>query len=241
MGEWTNTTYVQHPSAADVARALARLVESEGLRRDEPAPRERLPIDPMQYDDALHNDLWALAVFPGAPGWTVVKTAPLALLAERRPGGERMRLADLCRDLGASAVYLRVSDGHQLLVEVSRDGAVLLSGLDPYDTGCNREPPLWRGEPMDVEHLEPTFRLHASLQDVLAPSSAATIARLAARLGGANAAHCDELLAVTTLIAHDPLPAAGGIALYFRWPGPSRQRWRACRTWEEQRAQRPRS
>jgi hypothetical protein len=29
--------------------------------------------------------LWAIAVFPGAPGWTVVKTAPFELLAETSP------------------------------------------------------------------------------------------------------------------------------------------------------------
>jgi hypothetical protein len=35
---------------------------------------------------------------------------------------------------------------------------------------------------------------------------------------------------------HQPIAAAAAV-LYFRWPGPSRQRFSACDSWEEHRAQ----
>src|SRR5216683_142991 len=57
---------------------------------------------------------------------------------------------------------------------------------------------------------------------------------LAARLGGANAESCDNLLSVETLITREPLAIAGGIARY--WTGPSRQRFSACDSWDEYRA-----
>jgi len=48
---------------------------------------------------------------------------------------------------------------------------------------------------------------------------------------------CDNLLSVETLITREPLAIAGGIARYFRWTGPSRQRFSACDSWDEYRAQ----
>jgi hypothetical protein len=152
MGYWENTTYVNHGSAPEVAEALTALFAREGMEQFDPPNRVRRGIEPMQYEGALQNDVWGVAAFPGAPGWTVVKTAPLELLAERREGADRMRLA--------------------------------------------------------------------------------------ARLAGANAESCDNLVSVLTLVQHDPLDAPGGIARYFRWTGPSRQRAVPTDSWEEYRARR---
>jgi hypothetical protein len=76
MGYWANTTYIHHGSVEAVADALARLCESEGMTRvPVPPQRQRLLVEPMQYDEALHNDLWGVAIFPGAPSWTVIQMA----------------------------------------------------------------------------------------------------------------------------------------------------------------------
>lgn len=41
------------------------------------------------------------------------------------------------------------------------------------------------------------------------------VARLAQKLGGANADWCSNSTCVEALISHQPLPALGGIELYF--------------------------
>ena len=225
MGLWANTTYVEHGSVPEVARAVTALCAAEGMDRvSTPPQRERERMDPMQYQGALHNDLWGLAIFPGAPGWTVMQTAPLELLAGRAAGASRMRLAELCASLSAPAFQLNVYDSTEtVLVEVSAAGEVVTSGFRMPDGAA--DPFAWHGERLSEETLEPAFRLHP-FQDVVADAELADdwAERLASRFGGANASFCDNFVSVDTLISHKPLDAVGGEALYFRWRGESRQR-----------------
>lgn len=234
MGHWANTTYVEHASAESVARAVTALCAAEGMEAvDAPAPRERLLVEPMQYDVALRNDLWGFAIFPGAPGWTVIQTAPLELLAERAAGAPRMRLADLCTRLSASAFQLNVYDTTGVvLVEVSGAGDVVTSGFNPVTASFD-----WHGERLREETFEARFQMHP-FQDLVADAAAGDeiAARLARRFGGENARFCDNLVSVDTLIAHQPFAARGGATLYFRWPGATRQRFPAARSWAEHRA-----
>jgi hypothetical protein len=224
MGYWQNTTYLQHGSVAEVANRLAALFGKERMTPiDTPRPRAHGGIrEPMQYADALHNDLWGVAVFPGAPSWTVVKTAPLELLGERRPGADRMRLAEACAALGASALQVNVYDSVGIvLVEVSPEGEAFLSGFN--DRGPDNF--AWHSERIDEAMAMPQLRLHP-FRDVLGDGLHSTkIAQgLAARLGAGNAAFCDNVVSVDTLVTHKPLAVRGGIVSYFQWQGPSRVR-----------------
>lgn len=225
MGLWANTTYLEHDSVQDVARAVIALCGAEGMDpAAAPAARERVGVEPMQYDDALHNDLWGFAIFPGAPGWTVLQTAPLELLAERATDASRMRLAELCASLSAGAFQLNIYDSSEtVLVEVSATGDVVTSGFRMPDG--SDDPFAWHGERLSEETFEAGFRLHP-FQDVIADAELAddVAERLAQQFGGANAASCSNLVSVDTLISHKPLQAAGGETLYFRWRGASRQR-----------------
>jgi hypothetical protein len=211
MGLWTNTTYLEHRCVHDVARAVIALCSAEGMHHV-PAPpaRERRIVEPMHYEDALHNDLWGIAIFPGVPGWTVLQTAPLELLAERATGASRMRLAELCASLSAPALMLNVYDSTEtVLVEVSATGEVVTSGFRMPDG--SGDPFAWHGERLSEETFEAGFRLHP-FQDVIAGAELAddVAERLAHRFGGANAAFCDNVVSVTTLISHTPLEATGG-------------------------------
>src|SRR4051812_13551422 len=102
MGYWENTAYVAHGSVDDVAAALVQVITREGMDVI-PRPPRRKPAayDSLQYKGGAANALWALAVFPGNTGWTVIKTAPFELLAETAPGGRRMRFVDVCNILNA--------------------------------------------------------------------------------------------------------------------------------------------
>ena len=148
MGYWENTTYLRHADSDEVVATLDTLFGEEGMRRV-PAPpqRRRLTIEPMQYEGALQNDIWGIAILPGSPGWTVIKTAPLELLAERASNSDRMRLATICRTLGATALQLNVYDSSSaVLAEVSKKGVVHLSGYN----GSSSDPMTWNNEHLDL-------------------------------------------------------------------------------------------
>lgn len=237
MGYWVNTTYVNHPKASDVSDALVGLCRSEGMELS-PTPPERtsMLIEPMQYDRALDNDLWGAAIFPGAASWTVIQTAPLELLADRAKGAASMRLSDLCKRLSASAFQLNVYDStNVILVEVSAEGAVLLSGFNMQSQ--SPDPFQWYGERLSEEHFKAQFQ-HHPFQQLIADAVLGDekAKRIASRFGGANAGFCSNSTSVDTLISHKPFTAPGGVVRYFLWPGRSRRRFSACDSWDEYRA-----
>jgi hypothetical protein len=214
MGYWTNTTYLNHAGHEEVAAALVRLIEAEGRHRVA-RPPVRVPdrYDPMQYKGADENALWGVAVFPGATGWTVIKTAPLELLGERAKGKQRMRLSELSSALGCAGFQYNVYDSSgAVLVEVDPAGTILLSGL-PYDTEDEPDQINFHGEPWDVlDRLDLRFEI---LPLEAGPDFDEVAERLERELGGPNHKFCDNLTSVVTLQKHLPLEAAGGIELYF--------------------------
>lgn len=227
MGYWVNTTYINHGNVAAVSEALTAMFHKEGMIAVAP-PTQRAPVagEPMQYDGALNNDLWGVAVFPGAESWTVIQTAPLELLAEQSPTTSRMRLADLCVALSASAIQLNVYDSTgNVLVEVSPAGRIAVSGFNME--GDAEDPFAWNGQRLSEDLLEAQFQLHPFqhlIEDAMLGDDKAEALRQS--FGGANARYCDNVVSVKTLIRHEPFDAPGGSALYFKWHGPSRQRAR---------------
>jgi len=125
MGLWQHTAYLASEDLEAVERELEAICVVEGKRRVIPAPRRRDPLDPMQVGTAATSRRWGIAGFTGAPGWTVLKTAPLELLAD-----EAQRLGQLCRRLGCQGFQLNVYDGDaERLVEHAADGRHAVSGL----------------------------------------------------------------------------------------------------------------
>jgi hypothetical protein len=233
VGYWENTTYVEADTAR-VATALEEQLAAEGMRRIErPAKRAAPKSSPMQYEGALANDLWGIAVFPGAPGWSVVKTAPLELLGERARGQKAMRFLELSLHLGAAGLQYHVYDSvGRVLVEADGRGGLALSGfgdvngddpftfhdealrqdrdiafeLLPFQKIIDRQTRTVRANP---------FKPHegGTRRSIDADGVAAALAKT---YGGANARFCDNMTSVHTLIAHEPLSMSGGVDLYFK-------------------------
>lgn len=207
-----NTVFVECDDAARVADAVADVFAADGMAACAPPPaRERRPDDPMQYGGGADNALWGCAVFPGAPGWTVVKTAPLELLCEPGLRTGEMRLATVCRTLGCAGVALHLYDGSSIvLAEVSAGGAVDVSGANPQSS----DPMHWHGVEIG-EHNYLVRSDRAALQHLLqAPGTERQALSIANLLGGANAAHCDNLTSVVALLQHLPVQAAGARTVY---------------------------
>lgn len=235
MALWENTVYLACEAGERVVQTLTAAFGAEGMHPiAPPAPRERQAIEPMQYAGALDNDLWALALFPGAPGWCVLKSAPLDLMVERPAQVPRMRLASLCAALDCVALHFACYDGDLMLTEVARNGGVLLSGI--HTPGSD---PLCRhGETVAEENYRPGLRrLQLARPLDFTASAERASAALGELLGGANAAARDNLVSVQTLIEHRPLTVPRARTLYYRWSGPSRERFTACTSWAQYAAQ----
>ncbi len=196
----------------------------------------------MQYATSARNNLWGVAVFPGADGWTVIKSAPLELMAERPARAGRMRLVELCDRLAAPGAMLNVYDSSgSVLVEADGKRGLALSGL-ALGSGQNSDARDFYGEVLSedryvvgfrmlplqylVEECERDFNGYRLVDhDKLAHA-------LESLLGAHNSPYCDNLTSVHTLICHRPLAAIGGKDLYFEWPGRDRDE-PARRTWDQ--------
>jgi len=240
MGYWENTGYIASRDTAAIARHITSRFAMEGMERiPRPSQRERVLVEPMQYETALRNNTWALGIFPGATGWNVAKTAPLDLLGERAPGATLSRFVEICNALGAPGFLLSVYDGSSaVLVETDGAGRQLISG---YCTSSS-DPLLFYGTPLSEERVEIRFECLAHLQPLIDeshyPNSGYVdperlCSVLAAQLGGDNADYCDNLTSVVTLISHAPLSAIGGVDLYFRCPASDRPEPPRFSSWED--------
>jgi len=236
MGYWVNTVYVHRAGVDDVVRAIERVFAAEAMERVPLAERARMSIEPMQYDLACHNDLWGVAVFPGAAGWTVIHTAPLELFGELLIGSEERRISALCRELGSSALLVNVYDSSGVVVvECSAEGRVFIRGFNGQ--GGSDHPYRHHSDSATEETYRIELREHAwlglDLRDLWGEELSSLFAKTCA---GANAAYCDNLISVDTLISRKPFGVPGGAALYFKWTGNSRQRFEPCGSWDEYRA-----
>ena len=196
-----------------------------------PARREPGRFDPMQYAGAIENNLWGVALFPGAPGWTVIKTAPLEVFGERAPRASHMRLANLAARLGAAACQVNLYDTSSLvLIELNREGRCLLSG---YCLRSDSPDPLrFNNEEIAADRFDPRFEL-LPLQPLIDAcrrdqgggawlDNDEFVLRLGEALGGDNAAACTNTISIELLLGHLPLTITGGIDLYFEWPARDR-------------------
>jgi len=147
MGLFRNTLYLEHSDHRVVAAALQAVCEEEGRGRVEPEPRVPDPFDDMQFGGA-DSWRWGFAIFPGAPGWTVVQTAPPEILLYGSPP----RSGRLARRLGCAAFQHNVYDGaSSLIVEAAPDGETAVSGMHP------EQPERFHGAPPSPERAAPHF------------------------------------------------------------------------------------
>ncbi|MBN8227713.1 hypothetical protein JYK02_09350 [Corallococcus macrosporus] len=128
MGEWGQVTLFRTDDLDALERAIRNLCLEEGLVAVPYVRRKRETWDRMQYGTGATSDRWALAIGAGRGGWSVVKTAPLELLAE--PGTTREhRLGLIARVLGCEALHVSLYDGTAMVsAQASPTGGVVLSG-----------------------------------------------------------------------------------------------------------------
>lgn len=222
MGLWQNTTYIQDGASQRVADAVGTLLREERTQQaiaPPPSPLEKLGTDPLQAET------WGVAIFPGAPGWTVVKTTPLELLGARAPGAQWMRLVELLRRLSAPGFQLNLYDSSCLvLIEANAQGRHLLSGYRP-GTDLNPDPLQFNQERLTEDRIDVRFELlpfqqlvHDNIRDGYGGPSLdndALIKQVARDVGGPNAYWCDNITSVEILLGRRQLPMPDGAVLYF--------------------------
>ncbi len=133
MGLWENTTFVALGDYVRVADAIAKIVVDEGRLAVAPAPRASAQYDDMQYKEDPAR--WGFAVFPGAPGWTVVKTASLEILLY----GSEPKLKKVAQALGCPAFQINAYDGDSILLfECDAAGSIEVSGYCSQEIARHR-------------------------------------------------------------------------------------------------------
>ncbi|QRK10798.1 hypothetical protein JQX13_12430 [Archangium violaceum] len=115
MGEWGQATFFRTNDLDALERAIRDLCSEEGLVAAPYVRRERETWDRMQYGTGATSDRWALALGASRGGWSVVKTAPLDLLAKPGPSGEH-RLGIIARALRCDALHVSLQDGTAMVM-----------------------------------------------------------------------------------------------------------------------------
>ncbi len=142
MGLWDNTAFVATADLTAVATALTALVAEVGRVPVHPSPRTPSARDSMQYGRAGDVATWGIALIAGAPGWTVLKTAPLELLIDAH-AAEPPILTGLATRLGVYAFQHNAYDGDStLLFEATPDGRSSVTGF------CSHDPQRFHDDPM---------------------------------------------------------------------------------------------
>ncbi len=104
----------------------------------------------MQYGTGATSDRWALALGIGQGGWSIVKTAPLELLAEPGPSGEHRLGIIIARALRCDALHVSLYDGTAMLIaQATPKGEVALSGY-------TMDGPTFQGVEIDEERIQPS-------------------------------------------------------------------------------------
>lgn len=156
MGEWSTISYLRTADVNHVDDVVARLCAAEAYATVPVPARSDVPADGCAtWPGAPGTEpLWTFVLVPGAGEWTMVVTLPFGLLAARRPGASRMRLADLAVLAGCDAFTFELSDGTAwVLAEANARGETALSGF-PLDDEW-----FYGDEPLSKEHAEVGFRL----------------------------------------------------------------------------------
>jgi hypothetical protein len=164
MGEWGQVTFFRTDDLDALERVISDLCLEEGLLAVPYVRRKRETWDKMQYGTGATSDRWAIALGAGRGGWSVVKTAPLELLAEPGGTGEH-RLGIIARVLQCEALHMSLYDSTAMVIaQAAPTGEVVLSGytLDGL---------IFHGVEIDEERIKPRIEgglvprsVHAALE-----------------------------------------------------------------------------
>lgn len=118
MGEWRSTAYVRTGNIIGVGTAIAALLRTEQYEEvlEGPGDRDQALHEAPRWMEKTSGDACAIAILPGAVGWTVVKSRPQNLLCTAAGGRAFPRLAHLAFGLGCDAAYASVEDGEAVFV-----------------------------------------------------------------------------------------------------------------------------
>ena len=159
MGEHTCIGFIHSSDLDAIEHGLTALYQQEGYHRI-PKPPLHIRKSYAYYkshwrfsNQLLLDSLRAAALYPGAPGWTMVKVDPEEFLCSPTTGAERPRLADLTVAVGCDGFHLNMYDGDSLvLIESNAQGEIAFSG------GGGSSPEKF-AQYISKEHQQERFRL----------------------------------------------------------------------------------
>lgn len=120
MQDWNHTTFIECDDISLIRDALIGLCKQDGYAECESRDFDEIHRRAMQYSRDYESEYWAFAVLPGANGWSVLKTLPLAMMARPLRNSFRPRLSLLCEIIPTNALCVYFEDGvNKSLLECS--------------------------------------------------------------------------------------------------------------------------
>lgn len=231
------SAYLACGNTQQLADAIVRLCEAEGMRRVLPSPMS------MDQDTPSHNsNHWSVAVIPGVPGWHLLLSYPETLLCERGLSNGKARMIDLCESIGEAGFVREVYDGFgggeawgRVTLETDGQGHHALSGS--MWRGGEAQCVDWYGMDLPPQSETNDLQLIQSLlpKDWIQDQEALRCDLDEARLCGEYAQRITGPVTsrwwkpesawywfMEALRLGGPMPVEGGIILSFQWPAGDR-------------------
>ncbi len=191
---WNYVDCINSTSLSLIEDSLVKMLSKEGFNKLNSLPEElsiniTTTYSPKQYLESIKKyfqlikKVLVIALFPGASGWTVVKTIPKEFLCRRSNNSPKPRLSELAVKLDCQAFHWSVyHDTFGILLEANQQGDIFVSGSHSAYNKLDRR--LYYQETINYDE-EWQFRLldiPESIKEAIKPETKEELERSIARL-----------------------------------------------------------
>ncbi|AFZ37026.1 hypothetical protein Sta7437_3528 [Stanieria cyanosphaera PCC 7437] len=139
---WNYTSCINNENQSLIEASLLNILEKEGFTRVYELPKnfsiDELNANYRKITKQLLKQLWIIGLFPGASGWTIMKTQPNEFMCRRPKNSTKPRLSKLGTKINCKAFHWGVySSSFGILLEVDEKGGIFVSGC--HDVTDKRE------------------------------------------------------------------------------------------------------
>ena len=140
---WNYTDCINCDNQCLIEEALTEILEQEGFTRIYELPKNfsinELDVN-YRLTKQLLKQLWIIALFPGAFGWTIMKTQPKEFMCRRGTSSQKPRLSELAVKIACKAFHWGVyCSNFGILLEVDEKGSVFVSGCHDLTNGQEKD------------------------------------------------------------------------------------------------------
>jgi hypothetical protein len=134
---WEYTDCINSGNQLLIEDALTQILQKDGFKRISELPEaspDELRAESYLLSEQLLRNFLIIGLYPGAPGWTIMKTRPHEFMCRRGSNSLKPRLSELSVAINCKAFHWGVyCDSWGILMEVNNIGEVFVSGCHPKE------------------------------------------------------------------------------------------------------------